>query len=673
MSDKLNENTTPETLEELTEETAEEINAAVGDNAVEETEETYDVHNPKLEENDNWEFEAEAPTLSDTLIQDGEIEISIPSSSVAQTRERPTAVKNEEAPAAAAPKKKGDSKNAALFFTIAVLVLICAGVLAFFGIRYYSVPNNTEVMNPGNVALTVDGTDVSVGMYNYYYKTTVNYYVQQASYGNAELDTTKDYDKQETTDYDGNTITWAEKFKQDTIEQIKRLVFYYNGAVKNNITLTDEQKESIEKDIDSLKESADSANQSVDEYISANYGQYCGVATLRKMEEMSYAAQSYLREYTITLVPSDEDVEAYYQEHQDDYLQVDISYLVMPFDETSRETVTADAEKYASQVKSTEDLKKLIPVACKDLIDGYVAQGYGDADSVAEQIAASTELSVTKSNPNQLPEDIIEWLFSDGVPASSCKSFVDENYQAAFIIFKSTAVDIADDPVYSVRHILIMPETDSQETEEGEEAEETAAEPTEEQWAAAEKKAQEVLDEYNKGDKTEYAFAQLAEKYSSDTASLSSGGSNYGGLYTNVSLGQMVSEFENWAIDDSRKYGDTDIVKSQFGYHIMYFVDKAPRYIAECKIAVQMKMEDDAVAAAEVKERHAMKKVDVAKPETEQDTAQSTTQDATVPDDAAAAEDAADTADTTDTADAADAADTTDTAESETQPADTAE
>ena len=35
----------------------------------------------------------------------------------------------------------------------------------------------------------------------------------------------------------------------------------------------------------------------------------------------------------------------------------------------------------------------------------------------------------------------------------------------------------------------------------------------------------------------------------------------------------MVAEFENWALKDGRKYGDVGIVETQFGYHIMYFID----------------------------------------------------------------------------------------------------
>ena len=35
----------------------------------------------------------------------------------------------------------------------------------------------------------------------------------------------------------------------------------------------------------------------------------------------------------------------------------------------------------------------------------------------------------------------------------------------------------------------------------------------------------------------------------------------------------MVTEFNDWCFDASRKPGDTGLVKTKFGYHIMYFVD----------------------------------------------------------------------------------------------------
>ena len=43
-------------------------------------------------------------------------------------------------------------------------------------------------------------------------------------------------------------------------------------------------------------------------------------------------------------------------------------------------------------------------------------------------------------------------------------------------------------------------------------------------------------------------------------------------MYEKVYKGQMVTNFNDWCFDASRKTGDTDIVETNFGYHIMYFV-----------------------------------------------------------------------------------------------------
>lgn len=55
------------------------------------------------------------------------------------------------------------------------------------------------------------------------------------------------------------------------------------------------------------------------------------------------------------------------------------------------------------------------------------------------------------------------------------------------------------------------------------------------------KKADSILAKFNKTDKSEYEFAKLAEQYSTDSASTSSGSNDsFGGLYESVTLGQMV-------------------------------------------------------------------------------------------------------------------------------------
>ena len=113
----------------------------------------------------------------------------------------------------------------------------------------------------------------------------------------------------------------------------------------------------------------------------------------------------------------------------------------------------------------------------------------------------------------------------------------------------------------NVRHILVAPEHVHEEGEEHAEGETYSAE----ELAEAKAVAEEILNQWMSGDKTEESFAALANEKSAD------GDGTTGGLYENVYPGQMVDPFENWCYDASRKAGDTGIVESDYGYHVMYF------------------------------------------------------------------------------------------------------
>ncbi len=117
-----------------------------------------------------------------------------------------------------------------------------------------------------------------------------------------------------------------------------------------------------------------------------------------------------------------------------------------------------------------------------------------------------------------------------------------------------------------VRHILIMPEG-------GATGEDGATTYSDEEWAAAEAQAQQLLDQWLAGEQTQDSFAALAREHSQDGGSQANGG-----LYENVYTGQMVQAFNDWSFDPSRQTGDYGLVKTEYGYHIMYFVDSRPMW-----------------------------------------------------------------------------------------------
>ena len=115
--------------------------------------------------------------------------------------------------------------------------------------------------------------------------------------------------------------------------------------------------------------------------------------------------------------------------------------------------------------------------------------------------------------------------------------------------------------VVDVRHILIQPEQDIDS--DGDLEPDSSSD---EAWAAAEQSANDTYERW-KLNPTEENFATVATDTTFDT-----GSAENGGLYEGVYPGQMVAEFEQWCFDTTRKPGDHEIIRTDYGYHIMYFV-----------------------------------------------------------------------------------------------------
>ena len=136
----------------------------------------------------------------------------------------------------------------------------------------------------------------------------------------------------------------------------------------------------------------------------------------------------------------------------------------------------------------------------------------------------------------------------------------EEDYAASGVTRDSKFVD--------VRHILVQ-------VKGGTTAEDGSTTYSEEDWKVCEEAAQAILDTWLAGDKTEESFAALASEKTEDPGSQATGG-----LYQQVYQGQMVPEFNDWCFDESRTYGDYGLVKTTYGYHVMFFVGSEPQWIS---------------------------------------------------------------------------------------------
>ena len=164
----------------------------------------------------------------------------------------------------------------------------------------------------------------------------------------------------------------------------------------------------------------------------------------------------------------------------------------------------------------------------------------------------------------------------------------DEEIEAYFAENEDTFAesDITKESGYTVdvRHILVIPEGGTK-SEDGK-----TTTYSQEEWDACQAEAQKILDQWLAGEATEDTFAQLAGEYSEDPGSKSKGG-----LYTGVTQGYMVEEFNDWIFDEARKPGDYGLVKTSIGYHIMYFSGSQEIWYTQAKKALLSQMSTDLI------------------------------------------------------------------------------
>lgn len=110
----------------------------------------------------------------------------------------------------------------------------------------------------------------------------------------------------------------------------------------------------------------------------------------------------------------------------------------------------------------------------------------------------------------------------------------------------------------NLRHILLVPEGATV-------AEDGTVTASQSAWDNCQSSAKSLLATWKKN-ATEANFSEIAFANSEDT-----GSSVNGGLYSNLSKGQLTSELDEWCFDAAREPGDTAIIKTNCGYHIVYF------------------------------------------------------------------------------------------------------
>ena len=247
-------------------------------------------------------------------------------------------------------------------------------------------------------------------------------------------------------------------------------------------------------------------------------------------------------------------------------------FLIQALD-TWRQQQTLVQMAETEEFQYPEGLQEFLD-ALGDSLDSQAAQnGYEDGNAlVKKEMGASANVEYYKdySEIYNKALEFYTYLYESMEPSESqVEAYYDANADMV-------GVEKTTNPVIDVRHILLTPQVDTEESK-----------------AVCLERAEELLQQWKDGEATQESFAQLAGEHSKDP-----GSNTTGGLYEFVYQGDMVDAFDAWCFDESRKPGDTGIVETEYGYHIMYFVYGADEWYRAAVQSMRSEMCQEMITAA---------------------------------------------------------------------------
>ncbi len=346
----------------------------------------------------------------------------------------------------------------------------------------------------------------------------------------------------------GSDTTIREEFINQLLPSITFMYSALNEIERQGFQPDEDQLAEMDKSVKSLEEQftqmAVSSGHSVSSLLKLYYGPGVSLRMIERDLRNSMLINFYEDAVRGQADLSDDKVEDFYQEHKDN---LDVyTYQHYVFRLETDEDATDDDKKEA-----LDDLVKTANLALGDLAEFSFEETilkYVSEDEAADIGENPDSLVIKKERAGRIASSVLDFLKEDGRKQGDAK-VIEGTTTVTLVQFVSRARD--GFKPYSVRHILIR------------NTEEAAEEKTD---GELKKEAEDVLQEYLDGDQTEASFVKLVIQYSEDPGSKAAGG-----LYEDVSAGAMVSEFEQWCTEDGRKKGDTGIVKTVHGYHVMYF------------------------------------------------------------------------------------------------------
>lgn len=481
-------------------------------------------------------------------------------------------------------------KTYSIIFIVAMALIVCVAV----GSLVTKWVRQSGAVEKRTIAATVGDYQMSSAELSYYYVDAINEFystIYGQSYADIYLqsmglDMSVDLTKQinaQTND------TWANYFVDAALESAQHDLAMYNLAMKEGFKLSAEKQSSLDSELHELKDHSAAQYGSADKYLKSVYGYGADLESYMEYRERQSIADEYYTSHYDALFFDDAAMREYEQDKIDNYNSYDYTYAYLSYKDfltggTENEDGTkeyTEEENAAAREKLEAAAQQLVTATSVDELKEMIKTV--DYNKETSQLAVNSETAKLHTSVSSSSDDLAKWLGDDArtegeiglvkieaevpqlnedgtekeVPEDQ-KEYVTNGYYVVIFQNCNDNTTLMSD----VRHLLVGFENPVIDEATGEETY------NEESKNAAKAEAERLLKEWQDGEGTQDSFIELVKANTDDEASTETGG-----LYENLyPKANYEPNFLDWAIDPQRKAGDTGIVETSYGYHIMYYV-----------------------------------------------------------------------------------------------------
>ena len=424
-------------------------------------------------------------------------------------------------------RKEQEAKEQKEKKVIAIGVLVVAvailALLISFPVRNYIAVNQMYV--------EVGGEEINKVEYDYHYHSSFNNYYN--SYGMYLSYMGVDLSGDLSSIMYDDTLNYAQFFEQAAVESIKKGQALLAEAESAQFEFDEES--AWEEFKASVKQEAATQGMSANRFLQMAYGSYATFDRLKDIVGDTLKANAYSSQIAEEMMPSEEDVMAYYEENKDDYDAVDYRVIQVDANLPTEPTELADPVEDTETESSDESTGEEEYQPSQAEIDAAMAVAKEEAEKAEATVAKEGELkeNYTKSILNSFYKD---WLF-DASRETGDTTVVEDTTNHRYYVLAFEKRYLPENPTVNARVLT------------------TSEDP------------QKILDKWTAGAADEDSFIELCDKYNENGME--------GGLYEGITSYAMPADVSDWLFAEERVAGETTAITQESGTNYVLYYKEA--------------------------------------------------------------------------------------------------